>query len=128
MSPREVAEWIGKSPDAKVPDRVRMRVLERYGHKCYLSGAEIRPGTAWEIEHIQALILGGEHREKNMAPALVEPHKAKTATEMKIKAKIARVGKKSFLGKKKSSLSNPLFKKLMDGTVVRRDTGEIVGR
>lgn len=121
-------EWIAKHDDQKVPDRVRIRVLERYSYKCYLTGREIRPGDAWEIEHIQALILGGQHRETNMAPALAAAHKVKTAAEMKVKAKIARVAKKSFLSKKKSSLSNPRFKKLMNGDVVDRRTGEVVGR
>ena len=125
---RETDEWIGKHDDQKVPDRVRIRVLERYGYKCYLTGQPIRPGDAWEIEHIQALILGGQHRETNMAPALAAAHKVKTAAEMKVKAKIARVAKKAFLGKKKSSLSNPRFKKCMNGDVVDRRTGEVVGR
>ncbi|WP_040677950.1 HNH endonuclease [Rhizobium mesoamericanum] len=125
---RSVEEWIGRTDDQKVPDRVRIRVLDRYDHKCYLTGQPIRPGDAWEIEHIQALILGGEHRENNLAPALAAAHKVKTAAEMKVKAKIARVAKKSFIGKKKSSLSNPRFKKLMNGDVVDRRTGEIVSR
>jgi hypothetical protein len=123
---RTVEEWIGKHDDQKVPDRVRIRVLERYGHKCYLTGREIRPGDAWEIEHIQALILGGQHRENNMAPALAAAHKVKTAVEMKVKAKIARVKKKAFLGKKNSSLSHPYLKRRMDGSVVDIRTGEIV--
>lgn len=100
--PREVEEWIGKHPDQKVPDRVKIRILERYDRKCYLTGRQIRPGDSWQVEHIHAIILGGEHREKNMAPALKEPHKKKTAVEMKIKSKIAKVAKKSFLGKKPS--------------------------
>ena len=125
---RKTDEWIGKNDDQKVPDRVRIRVLDRYGYKCYLTGQPIRPGDAWEIEHIQALILGGQHRENNMAPALAAAHKVKTAAEMKVKAKIARVAKKAFLSKKKSSLSNPRFKKCMNGDVVDRRTGEVVGR
>jgi len=91
---RAVKEWIGKSDDDRVPPRVRLRVLEAYGRKCYLSGREIRPGDAWELEHVIALILGGAHRESNLAPALVAPHNRKTATEMAIKSKIADVAKK----------------------------------
>lgn len=125
---RSVPEWMGKHDDQKVPDRVRIRVLERYDHKCYLTGREIRPGDTWQIEHIVSLILGGQHRENNFAPALSEPHKVKTAVEMKVKSKIARIAKKSFLAKKKSSLTNPRFKRLMDGTVVDRRTGEVISR
>jgi hypothetical protein len=87
--PRSTSEWIGKTPDSKVPDRVRRRVFDRDNGICHLSGRKIAPGEAWELEHVKALILGGEHRESNLAPALIEPHKRKTAAEMKIKAKIA---------------------------------------
>lgn len=86
MTGRAVAEWIGKTPDSPVPPRVRLRVLERYGRRCYLSGRPIRPGDAWQAEHIIALINwtgeGHGNRESNLAPALAEPHKAKTAKDM----------------------------------------------
>lgn len=92
--PRSTEEWIGKTDDAKVPPRVRLRVFERHNGICHLSGVKIQPGDKWELEHIKALILGGEHRESNMAPALVEPHKQKTKQEKAIKSKIAKVRKK----------------------------------
>ncbi|WP_024586057.1 hypothetical protein [Aliihoeflea sp. 2WW] len=92
--PRKVKEWIGKTPDAKVPPRVRLRVLRAYDGCCYLSGRPIAPGEPWELEHKVALILGGEHRESNLAPALAEFHKAKTAAEMKVKAKTDALAKK----------------------------------
>ena len=91
---RSVKEWIGKTDDAKVPPRVRLRVFEAAGGICHLSQRKIQPGEKWELEHKVALILGGEHRETNMAPALVAPHKEKTAAEMKVKSKIAAVRKK----------------------------------
>lgn len=91
---RAVSEWIGKTDDQRVPPRVRQRVFDRDGGKCHLSGRKIEAGEAWELEHIQALILGGQHRESNLAAALVDPHKRKTAAEMKVKAKIAAVRQK----------------------------------
>jgi len=91
---RSTPEWIGKDHDAKVPPRVRQRVFDRHGGVCHLTGRKIAAGEKWELEHIKALILGGEHRESNMAPALAEPHKKKTASEMKVKAKINAVRKK----------------------------------
>lgn len=94
--PRATAEWIGKSPDAKVPARVRLRILLRYDRKCYLSGAPIPPGAKWELEHIKSLILGGEHRESNLAPALADPHKRKTAVEAKVKAKADAIAKRQY--------------------------------
>ncbi len=91
---RAVEEWIGKTPDTPAPPRVRLRVFERYNGVCYLSGRKIMPGDKWQIEHPQALINGGENRESNMAPALVEPHKVKTAADVKQRAKNDRVRKR----------------------------------
>ena len=92
--PRAVKEWIAKSDNAKVSPRVRLRVFEAAGGICHLSKRKIQPGEKWELEHKIALILGGEHRETNLAPALVAPHKEKTKAEMKVKGKIADVRKK----------------------------------
>jgi len=88
---RFIPEWIGASPDSKPPPRVRLRVFEKHKGICYLSGRKIMPGDAWEIEHRLAIINGGENRESNMAPALVGPHKVKTAADMAQKSKNYRV-------------------------------------
>lgn len=87
---RSIPEWIGKTPDTPVPARVKVRVFERYNGRCYLSDIKIQPGMAWEVEHRLALCLGGENRESNLAPALKAPHKAKTADDVRIKAKADR--------------------------------------
>lgn len=91
MTGRAVPEWIGATPDTAIPARVRLRVFEAYGGVCYLSKRKIRPGDKWEAEHIIALINGGENRESNLAPALVDAHKDKTAKDMAIKSKTARI-------------------------------------
>lgn len=91
---RSVPEWIAKHDDQKVPPRVRQRVFDRYEGKCHLTGQTIAPGVPWQLDHIVSLILGGEHRESNLAPALVEPHKAKTKVEKAVKSKIAAVRQK----------------------------------
>lgn len=97
---RAVPEWIGKTPDTPAPPRVRLRVFERHNGICYLSGRKIGAGDKWQLEHPLAIINGGENRESNLAPALVEPHKFKTAEDVKQKAKNDRVRKKH-LGIKK---------------------------
>jgi 5-methylcytosine-specific restriction protein A len=91
---RELPEWIGKTPDTPAPPRVRQRVFDRHDGICYLSGRKILPGDKWQLEHPLAIINGGENRESNLAPALVEPHKVKTAEDVKQKAKNDRVRKK----------------------------------
>ena len=100
---RSVDEWRGKSDDSRVPAAVRQRVFERYDRRCYLSGVEIRQGDAWELEHAVPLWLGGEHRETNLRPALVEAHKRKTAAEAKVRAKVNRIVRKGYGMKKKGT-------------------------
>ena len=55
---------IGSSDDAPIPPRVRLlRVFEPLiGHLRSLTGHKIRPGDAWQIDHVLALVNGGENR------------------------------------------------------------------
>lgn len=103
---RSVPLWVGKTDDAKVPLRVRLRIFERDGGRCWLSGRKIMPGDVWELEHKIALCNGGRHAEDNLAPALKAAHKDKTAEDVGIKSKTARVRAK-FLGQWPKS-SRPL--------------------
>ncbi len=127
---RSVPEWIGKTDDQKVPDRVKQRVFDREEGICHLTGRKIDPvRDEWDLDHRIPLILGGEHRESNLFPALREHHRRKTAVEMQVKSKIARTRKKHLgITKPKSSLSHQRFKRCMDGTVVDRRTGEVINR
>lgn len=88
---RSVPEWVGSSPDAKVPTKVRLRIFDRAGGRCHITGRKIGAGEAWELEHIKPLSMGGEHRETNLAPALAEPHRRKTAAEASARAKADRM-------------------------------------
>jgi 5-methylcytosine-specific restriction enzyme A len=87
---RSVPEWIGRTPDSPIPPRVRLRIFERHGGRCHIAKRLIRAGEGWQCDHIVALINGGEHRESNLAPALIEPHKAKTAEDVAEKAVVYR--------------------------------------
>lgn len=91
MTGRSVPEWIGKTPDSKVPERVRLRVFLAHGGVCHISRRPIRVGEAWELEHVKPLSMGGEHRETNMAPALVMAHREKTSREAGERAKADRI-------------------------------------
>jgi 5-methylcytosine-specific restriction protein A len=115
---REVPEWIGRTPDTPAPPRVRLRVFERHNGTCYLTGRKIMPGDKWQLEHPLAIINGGENRESNLAPALVEPHKVKTAEDVKQKAKNDRV-RKRHLGIKKPRTIRSWRK--FDGTPVHAE-------
>jgi 5-methylcytosine-specific restriction protein A len=112
---RTVEEWIGKSDDAAIPPRVRLRVFERMGGICHLSGRKITAGEPWDLDHIVALINGGAHRESNLAPALRTEHRKKTATDVKQKAKNDRVRKRHIgIGKPRTIRAWRKF----DGTIV----------
>jgi len=120
---RAVPEWVATHDDQAIPPRVKVRIFERHEGRCYLSGLKINPGDKWECEHQLALSLGGEHRESNLAPALVAPHKIKTTADRRMKAKNDRV-RKRHLGIRKTSRfpgsRDSAWKKKIDGTVVRR--------
>lgn len=112
---RKTDEWIGANDDAAIPPRVRLRVFNRMGGVCHLSGRKINAGEAWDLDHIVALINGGAHRESNLAPVLRIEHRKKTAADMKQKAKNDRVRKKH-LGIKKPRTIRAWRK--FDGSIV----------
>lgn len=126
MTGRSTPEWFGKTPDSKVPPRVRDRIFERENGICHLSKRKIATGEAWDLDHRIALCNGGEHREANLFPALIEKHREKTKEDVAEKSKIARIRKKHLGLRPPPTLSHPTLKRRMDGRVVYRETGELV--
>lgn len=90
MTIRQRPEWVATHPDQAIPKAVRMRIWEREGGRCWISGRKIQPGDAYEFEHVIALANGGEHREANIRLALKDAHRAKTSDDAKLTAKIRR--------------------------------------
>lgn len=121
---RTVAEWIGKTDDTRPPPRVRLRVLDAHGGICALSGRKIQAGDEWDLDHITALINGGENRESNLQPVLRSAHRKKTSADVKLKAKVDRVRKKH-LGLHKSKNPMPGGR---DSKIKKKMTGEVVPR
>jgi 5-methylcytosine-specific restriction endonuclease McrA len=115
MSRSVEKEWIGKTHDTPIPPRVRLRVFDRYGGICHLSNRRITPSDEWDCDHIIALINGGEHRESNLAPAIRDKHREKTAEDVRQKSITYRKRSKH-LGIKKKGSSIPYRR--FDGTVV----------
>ena len=113
MRTAKLKEWIGRTDDSRVPPYVRLRVFERFNGICYLSKVNINAGRGdkWELEHINAICNGGEHRENNLAPALVAPHKAKTKQDRATKAKNDHVRMKYIGIRKLSRLKSAGFRK-----------------
>jgi len=117
---RSVPEWIGATPDAQPPLRVKLRVFERHNGVCHVAKRKIRAGEPWECDHILAIINGGENRESNLAPILKDKHKAKTAADVRTKSKTAAMKAANLGLKPKSRLTHPTLKRRFDGTVVPR--------
>lgn len=122
---RAVPEWIGKTDDAPIPPRVRLRVFEAHGGICHISGRRIQAGEPWDCDHIVALVNGGMHRETNLAPALRDKHREKTALDVREKSIVRRKQMKSLGIAPKKGRPMPGSKasglrRRMDGTVERR--------
>lgn len=87
---RTVPEWIGKTDDAKIPKLVKLRIFERCGGRCHITGRKIMTGDAYDFDHIKELWEGGEHRESNLAPAMRDKHREKSSAAQSRKAKADR--------------------------------------
>lgn len=111
--PRSLPEWIGKTNDTPVPPRVRVRVFDRHDGVCHICKGTINAGEKWHIDHIIALIAGGENRESNFAPAHERCNLSKANGEKKEKAKVARTrGKHIGAIRPKSKIKNRGFSKV----------------
>ena len=112
MTGRSLPEWIGKTPDSKVPDHVRARIFLNADGMCHISGRKIGPADLWDLEHVIPLSMGGEHRESNLRPALRDKHREKTAAEAGPRAKADRIRKKHLgITAPKRKLQGPGFRK-----------------
>lgn len=85
---RTVPEWIGKTDDAAIPARVKLRIYDAAKGRCV---ACTQTASAYDCDHVIPLILGGEHRESNLQLLCKPCHKRKTKLDVKLKAKVARV-------------------------------------
>lgn len=126
---RSVEEWIGKTDDAAIPPRVRLRIFEAFGGVCQECGLKIA-GKRWVCDHTVALINGGKNREQNLRPIHESCNKPKTARDVAIKSKNYRVRAKAAGIKLKRGRLIPGsrgsgFRKKMDGTVIREKDSEV---
>jgi 5-methylcytosine-specific restriction endonuclease McrA len=122
---RSVNEWIGRTDDTPVPDRVRVRVFLAKGGKCHACGRKVNAAVEpWTCEHLIALINGGENRESNLDVTCCNCLPAKNAGDVAIKSKTAKMRKKTIL--KRKSKWRPMpgsrasgIRKRMNGDVER---------
>lgn len=115
---RAVDEWIGKNDDSAIPTRVRTRVVDRQDWLCAGCGRPLAAaGERVEIDHITALINGGENRESNLQALCGFCHAPKTRADVAEKSKTARrkakrlgfeKAKRKIPGSKGTGLRKPL--------------------
>jgi 5-methylcytosine-specific restriction enzyme A len=91
---RALPEWIGKTPDTPVPDRVQLRILQRQHGKCALTGRKFRVGDKKRLDHILAVIDGGKNQESNLWWIIDAEHKDKTKAEAAVRKKVRARAKK----------------------------------
>jgi 5-methylcytosine-specific restriction protein A len=116
---RAVAEWVAKNDDAAIPDRVKERVCRKADDHCLHCQRPIAGKLRAEMDHIVPLILGGAHREANLQLLCNECHAAKTKLDVRLKAKVARVRKKTLGIKKPRTITRW---RRFDGTI--REAGK----
>lgn len=83
--------WIGRDDNHRAPGKVRQRVFDREHGRCHLCEQPIQPGQKWDLDHVVALINGGENAEPNLKPAHRKCHKVKTARDVAEKAKVVAI-------------------------------------
>lgn len=120
---RAVDEWIGKTDDSVPPPRVRLRVWDRFKGLCHSCTRKILLGERWTLEHIIALINGGENRESNLGLTCSNCLPVKNAADVAEKSATAETRKAHILPKPLSKWGagrGSKWKRKMDGTVVAR--------
>lgn len=108
---RSVKEWVGKNDDSQPSEKCKLRILERQGRKCALTGKKFTPKDKPDFDHITPLWLGGKNREGNLQAILRDPHKRKTAAEATVRAKVTANTAKHLLVRPASKIKSAPFPK-----------------
>jgi 5-methylcytosine-specific restriction endonuclease McrA len=92
---RKTPEWVGDTPDTKVPDHVWKRVLLRYEWRCAICKRDYTLVKKFQKDHTVALInwAGREphgNREDNIQPLCAQCHAIKTPQDVAEKARTAK--------------------------------------
>jgi hypothetical protein len=127
LANRAVPEWVGKTADTAIPDRVKLRVALRASNKDVLTGEKLRKG--WHCDHIIGLrdwvpVPGASHgnRESNLQPLNADVNLHKEARERKVRAKISRIQSKAIgiENPKAAFQSRPFVSRLKDPDKIGR--------
>lgn len=122
-----MTEDMGTTKRGNLSARRKLAIWEREKGKCMLCSVKLVTGK-FIFEHVRALELGGTDTDDNIRLTCKGCATEKTKQDHSTAARAKRK-KTSVLGLKQSKTPMPFgkgskFKKKMDGTVVRRDSGE----
>ena len=84
---REIPEWIGKTDDTPIPDRVKRRICQRQGFACVDCGRPFSLRCKAEMDHRPPLWADGENRESKIVAACSVCHSAVTQVDATTRAK-----------------------------------------
>lgn len=118
-------EWVGKSDDAPIPPRVKVRIFAKYKGICVACTLKIGGKLLPRYDHVIALINGGENSEKNLQLLCNLCHDIKTGVDVQEKSTVYRKKAKHIgikLRKSRAMLGSRAsgFKKGFDGVVRKR--------
>jgi len=122
-----MTEDMGTTKRGNLSARRKLAIWEREKGKCMVCSVKLVTGK-FIFEHVRALELGGTDTDDNIRLTCKGCATEKTKQDHSNAARAKRK-KSSVLGLKQSKTPMPFgkgskFKKKMDGTVVRRDSGE----
>ncbi len=110
----------------------RMGIFMAHEGSCCICGGKI-DGTRdkWIIEHLTPLADGGEDCDDNCAPAHEACARPKTSKEASTRSRHRKAAERHYGAKERTSFATNRagkYKRRLDGTVVCRATGKIIGK
>lgn len=97
----------------------RLKIFEANGGRCHICSRKIQIGERWDVEHKRPRALLGSDDADNLAPAHLECHAEKTATDLGTIAKVKRI-RAAHIGARKPRGWPSKYRKKMNGEVVLR--------
>lgn len=101
----------------------RLKIFQALRGECHICGGSIKPGEAWEIEHLIPIGLGGADDATNFRLAHKGCHKDKTREDVGRIAKAKRIERRHIGVRKKSRMpgsKDSKWKRKLNGQVVAR--------